>query len=297
MLNKSGLDQPLVSMCIPVFNHERFVEHSIKSIIQQTYQNIELIIIDDGSSDASTRVIEGLLDACERRFVRFCYIARENRGLSRTLNQALEWSKGKFFSALASDDRILPEKTAFLVSYLEKQPECVAAFGSIYLIDDDGVRGAARIRSGKYGFKEVITLKAELPAVSGMLRPDKLLAVGGFNVNTRVEDWDMWLKLTCASGEYLEALPEVVAEYRQHPDNTLKQLDLMYDQQVKILENYSGTAEFSEAEVALRCVRFRNIATSRKAQALSLFLSLMTKPSAYKEIRFYQGIVHLFLKW
>jgi len=297
VLEKSGLDQPLVSMCIPVYNHERFVEQSIKSILQQTYQNIELIIIDDGSSDASTRVIEGLLDACEKRFVRFCYIARENRGLSRTLNEALEWSKGKYFSALASDDCILPEKTAFLVNFLEREPGCLAAFGSIYLIDDDGVRGAARVRSGTFGFREVITLKAELPAVSGMLRLEKLRAAGGFNVNTRVEDWDMWLRLTYLSNEYFEVLPELVAEYRQHPANTLKQLDLIYDQQIKILQNYSGAAEYPEAEIILQCTRFRNVAVSRKKQAARALLSLMTKLSAYKEIRFYQGVAHLLFKW
>ncbi|MBJ2235126.1 glycosyltransferase family 2 protein [Pseudomonas sp. Env-44] len=288
---------PLVSMCIPVYNHQKFVERSIRSVINQSYANIELIIIDDGSSDLSRSFIQDLLPLCEQRFVRFTYIAQVNQGLSTTLNTALEWSQGKYFSALASDDCILPEKTEFLIQYLESQPDCVAAFGSIYLIDDESRRTSTRIGSGRYSFRDVIMLKAQVPAAAGMLRLDTLRSVGGFNTNTRVEDWDMWLKLTSASNGYLQALPELVAEYRQHAENTLKQLDLMYEHQMKILQDYRECPEYTSAITALECTRFRNIASVRKKEALGNFLKLSCTLGAYKEIRFYQGIIHLFFKW
>ena len=92
-------NQPLVSVVIPCYNHEQFVQDSIQSVIDQTYRNIELIIIDDGSKDGSVEKIQEMVDICEQRFTRFEFRSRPNKGLSSTLNEALEWCKGKYFSA------------------------------------------------------------------------------------------------------------------------------------------------------------------------------------------------------
>ena len=132
---------PLVTAVIPVYNHEKYVVESIRSILNQTYQNIELIVLNDGSKDRSHQMILPLVEECRRRFVRFEYINRENIGLSATLNQALAWARGEYFSALASDDAALPEKFEVLVAALEaKGPTYAAAFGNAWFIDDAGQR-------------------------------------------------------------------------------------------------------------------------------------------------------------
>ncbi|MEG0901309.1 MAG: glycosyltransferase family A protein, partial [Clostridia bacterium] len=89
---------------IPCYNHESFVQDSIQSVIDQSYQNIELIIIDDGSKDGSVEKIKEMLDLCEERFIRFKFISRENRGISVTLNEAIRWSKGEYWAICSSDD-------------------------------------------------------------------------------------------------------------------------------------------------------------------------------------------------
>ncbi|MGA6331370.1 glycosyltransferase family 2 protein, partial [Acinetobacter baumannii] len=106
LLNK----QPLVSIVIPCYNHANFVQDCIQSVIAQTYQNIELIIIDDGSKDGSVEKIQEFIGECEKRFVRFEFRNRPNKGLSATLNEALEWCQGEYFSAIASDDMMLNDK-------------------------------------------------------------------------------------------------------------------------------------------------------------------------------------------
>ena len=73
-------NQLLVSVVIPCYNHEKFIQDCIQSVIDQTYQNIELIIIDDGSKDSSVEIIEKMLPACEQRFVRFEFRNRPNKG-------------------------------------------------------------------------------------------------------------------------------------------------------------------------------------------------------------------------
>lgn len=81
-MNQSN--QPLVSVVIPCYNHESFVQDSIQSVIDQPYQNIELIIIDDGSKDGSVEKIQEMIPACQERFVRFEFQYRPNKGLSAT---------------------------------------------------------------------------------------------------------------------------------------------------------------------------------------------------------------------
>ncbi len=104
---KMNKQKPLVSVVIPCYNHENFVQDSIQSVIDQTYQNIELIIIDDGSKDGSVEKIQEMIPACQERFVRFEFRHRPNKGLSATLNEALEWCEGEYYSPIASDDIIL----------------------------------------------------------------------------------------------------------------------------------------------------------------------------------------------
>ena len=113
-------EQPLVSIVIPSYNHERFIRDSIKSVIDQSYQNIELIIIDDGSTDVSVEKIQELIPLCEKRFTRFEFRHRPNKGLSATLNEALEWAQGEYFSSLASDDIILKDKIKIQTKFLRQ---------------------------------------------------------------------------------------------------------------------------------------------------------------------------------
>ena len=84
---------PLVSVVVPCYNHEKYVKETIESIVNQTYKNIELIVIDDGSKDNSVKVIQELADKYG-----FTFIHRPNKGLSATLNEGIRLSKGKYFN-------------------------------------------------------------------------------------------------------------------------------------------------------------------------------------------------------
>ena len=100
--------------------------------------NLELIIINDGSKDKTDEVIKKYEQKCQKRFVRFEYRNRENKGLSATLNEMVQWSKGKYFTTCASDDMFLSTKVSLLVNSLEKLSEDYAiAFGNAIFIDDN----------------------------------------------------------------------------------------------------------------------------------------------------------------
>ena len=99
MPNFEEIHKPLVSCIIPSYNHGHYISECIEGLIQQRYENIELLIIDDGSTDDSKDIIETLKKDCLTRFSRFEIIHQKNQGLPVTLNRALTWSEGQYFSA------------------------------------------------------------------------------------------------------------------------------------------------------------------------------------------------------
>lgn len=297
MQNVYDTSYPLVTMCVPVYNHENFVEDSIRSVIAQTYENIELVIIDDGSTDRSAEVVARLVAECEARFTRFQFVSRPNKGLSATLNDALSWAKGTYFSALASDDILYPTKTAILVKHMMESPNCVASFGSVSLIDDQGVERGFRRSAKKHRFDEIFLLKTELPAPASMVVLQAIIDAGGYNPEVKIEDWDMWMRLTKGNNKFVEVLPDILAKYRMHPANTMKQHDLVHKGLLLIVQQHQDHPLYDRVVCILNCVRFRNLAAARKIEALGLLGKLLINPYSYGEIRMYQGILHLLIKW
>ena len=101
------MSKTLVSVIIPAYNHEKYVQETIKSIINQTYQNIELIVIDDGSKDFTWQKILEMKDECERRFEKVHFETKQNEGTCKTLNKLLSCAQGDFIDLIASDDLVM----------------------------------------------------------------------------------------------------------------------------------------------------------------------------------------------
>lgn len=235
---------PLVSVVIPCYNHQDYVQDCIQSVIDQTYENIELIIIDDGSKDNSVSKIQEMVEACQKRFTRFEFRHRPNKGLSATLNEALEWCKGKYFSAIASDDQMVTDKTLIQVNYLEKYSNCNGVFGGIRIINDKNEIESIRVKKNKkYYFNDIILHNHELPAPTAMLRIDAVRNNGGYPTNLAIEDWYMWLSLTKNEVNYLEYANIIFANYRRHDANISKKYELMINERKKVLNEFRGVVD------------------------------------------------------
>ena len=237
---------PLVSIVIPCYNHDKFVQDSIQSVIDQTYENIELIIIDDGSEDGSVQKIKEMIDICEQRFNRFEFRHRANMGLSATLNEALEWCEGEYFSAIASDDQMLNYKTKKQVRYLETHHEFVAVFGAVQLIDENDKKLeklASKARS--YNFEDIIMHRHNLLAPTQMIRKKAIKDVGGYNANLFIEDWYMWLLLS-REGKIF-SMNEIFALYRQHDNNISKNFKKMRKGRFEVLEIFKDHDLYEKA--------------------------------------------------
>lgn len=232
--------QPLVSIVIPSYNHELFIKETIQSIISQSYECLELIVIDDGSTDRSVEIIESLRNCCEKRFKNFIFYSRSNKGVCATLNEAMEQCTGKYVSFIASDDVMLPEKTFTQVNYLENNSEIAGVFGGIFLINNSGdIIGERVSQTTEYTFEDVIKSKHDLPTLTQMYSLTALKEIGGFDQNIKIEDWDLILRLL-KNNQRLIYIPEKLAKYRLHDENFSKNKLKMAIEMQKVLEKFKN---------------------------------------------------------
>ena len=131
---------PLVSVCIPAYNHEKYIEDCLESVIAQDYKNIELLIIDDGSSDNTKQKILDMMPKLKARFVRVFFDSQTNMGTCRTGNRLYKNARGKYIYHIASDDMTKPKAISTFVSFLEANPEYALVVGDNEIIDGDGRR-------------------------------------------------------------------------------------------------------------------------------------------------------------
>ena len=206
---------PLVSIIVPVFNHEQFVSATIASLLDQTYQNLELLIVDDGSADGSLNAVRTLEQNCQSRFARFVLLQQPNSGTAAALNRGIAASEGSFLFWLASDDLAEPEAISSLLPELICDPNIGLACGDADFIDAGG-DPTTRKRGGKEFSSSIDYYLAEKPdfdldvdfgsyrsfigpyymPIGCLVRRSHFLAAGYFDPSYVSEDSDLWLRLS-----------------------------------------------------------------------------------------------------
>ena len=129
--------KPLISVIIPAYNHEKYIVQTIMSIIDQSYKNLELIIIDDGSSDNTWKVIKSLKEQCLARFTKVEFITQKNQGICATLNKLISLTSGVYIYTIASDDMAKPNAIELIYEELVENTSYIVAVGDSEIIDDN----------------------------------------------------------------------------------------------------------------------------------------------------------------
>lgn len=245
---------PLVSIVIPAYNHERYVVQSLSSAINQTYPNIELIIIDDGSTDGTADLIENTLKKnSHNRDVTF--VRQTNQGLSKTLNKAIMIAKGEFVQFLASDDAYLPDRTSRCVEALANASESVAAiYSDGYLInekDEKIMRFSDKyVRPLSSSTYMELLIGNWIPALGVLYRKSAIKRVGGFDESLAVEDYDLLLRL--AKIYEIKSLPDKNFLYRWHSTNTSNNKKLIADQFIILKRKHTNLGSFWDFKSAIK---------------------------------------------
>ncbi len=235
-----------VSVVIPSYNHEHYITQSIMSVIQQTYKNIELIVIDDGSLDNSVEVIQGLQEQYGFKFE-----TQENMGLTGTLNKALAMATGEYIAFFASDDIMMLDRFEKQVRYMEQNPKIALCGGNMLSIDDSGtVMGKQKMLPERILEFDDIFLKKKkgIPAPTMLYRTNVLKEAGGYDPTVRIEDMYMAFKVT-SMGYRIAVLSDVLAYYRYHGDNSMKRLELMLEGIQQVYGFYSDHPQYEQMRV------------------------------------------------
>lgn len=236
---------------MPCYNHEKYIEESFFSIYSQTYNNIEFIIINDGSNDNSDVILNKLIDKYKKRFINLIYINKNNEGLTKSLNLGLSLAKGEFISFIASDDIFYPNKIQNLMDEFKFCDKDIAVLcANVNYINNEGERIFVDIEGGIHLDKPVIKSFADVTEsiiyfgkkfnfdfnrdygkyniflkynhicdLGCIFRKHPLFEVGLYNENVGLEDVDMWLKLSKKYRfKYIDLL---VGAYRYHNNNSI----------------------------------------------------------------------------
>ncbi|HEX8521008.1 MAG TPA: glycosyltransferase family 2 protein [Tepidisphaeraceae bacterium] len=206
-----------VSVLMPVYNAAAFVQQAVESILAQTYRDFEFIIVDDGSTDRTSRILKKLAS----RDPRIHLIHQSNAGIVAALNNGLQHCAGDLIARMDADDVSMPQRFERQVEYLDAHPECVCVGSRVLAIDPYGgvLYTSEHEQSHEWIDREL--LKGVGWAVVhpvAMLRKGAMSAVGAYRREFQwAEDMDLFLRL--AELGKLANLPDILLQYRQHPDS------------------------------------------------------------------------------
>lgn len=213
---------PLVTAVVPCYNHARFVERSVRSVLDQTYPTLQLVVIDDGSSDGSVPLLKRLSDTYG-----FELICQENRGICRTLNRAIRGhAHGEYVALLASDDLWHPEKIAQQVADLQGNASAEFCFTQAIEFRDETRLDRGRVFPRSLLQGQVlgkVFLRQHVPAGSMLFSRRLYDQLGGFDEDLREEDWDFVIR--CAAETEFVGVPKPLLYYRAHAENTMRTRD------------------------------------------------------------------------
>jgi hypothetical protein len=202
---------PAVSVVTALHNHARHVQRALASLVAGGYRDFELIVVDDGSTDASADVVRSWMrrhDSVPTLLLRHVV----NRGLPAARNTAIEFARGDLVLVLDSDNELFPHALERLVAALETEPEAAMAYGILQTFDDAGPRGLI----GFLGWDPERLRRHNYIDALALIRTSVLREVGGFTTDLRLygwEDYDLWCKLA-SRGMRAIHVKEIVGSYR-----------------------------------------------------------------------------------
>lgn len=240
-------DQPKgVSVVVPSYNHAPFIEATLRSIMTQSLPPVELLVIDDGSTDDSSAIIERTLNECPFPSE---LVARDNRGLCATLNEGLERTNAKYFAYLGSDDLWLPEFLKARVSLLESRAGAVLAYGHAYYVDDENriIDSTADWAHYADGNVREMLLQTTAPMSPTVVYRREPLGQQRWDEASALEDYDLYLRLS-EEGPFAFD-PRVLSAWRRHSSNVSWDQRLMLEEQLKAQRAAALRFGFSNEQV------------------------------------------------
>ncbi len=214
-----------VSVIMSVYNSEKFLKLALDSVLQQSYSDFELILIDDGSQDATKKIIESYASADSRIIPVF---NQKNLGLTVNLNKAIKLSQGSYIARMDADDIALPKRFERQIEYLDTHPGIDLIGSAAIDVDENGIE--LQLRKSPKNHEEIINLLPKANPIihsTVLFRKDRFAEIGFYNESYRTtQDYEMWFR-AAGKGLKFHNLQEVLLKYRMD-NNYHKRKSLKY---------------------------------------------------------------------
>jgi len=239
---------PRVSVVIPTYNYARYVPEAIDSVLAQSFEGLEVIVVDDGSTDRTAEILRAF--GGQLRDIR-----QEHRGLSAARNTGIRAARGQYVAFLDSDDLWLPEKVSLQVARLDAEPEVGLVYGEALFFDDStpatltphshfGPHPSGRILSW-------LVRQNVIPSPTPMVRRELFERVGLFDETlSACEDWDMWIRIARVCE--IAYVNRVLAKKRQHQENMSLDSERLMTNGLRVLEKTFSAPDPSQELHGLR---------------------------------------------
>lgn len=240
-LDKAFMEKPLVSVNIPAYNSGEFIERTVTSALRQTYGTIEVIVLDDGSTDNTADIVKRL----QRDDSRIRYYYQENRGLASSRNRLFEFSQGEYIAFLDHDDEWYPEKLDLQAGLLRDAPDTALVFSDLLCEESEGPKKSFRYfdsrrpRKGRI-FYDFLLSGNFIPLSSVLVKAGVLKNYLPFSKDFKIaEEWELFLRMSRDfSFDYID---RVCGVYRLHNNRTTNKNPLLeFDEILKILDYWQA---------------------------------------------------------
>lgn len=272
---------PRVSVIIPAYNAAATLERAVASVLAQTCRPLEVLVVDDGSTDATPQVVARLGDAVRA-------IRQPNQGVSVARNEALRRARGDLIAFLDADDEWLPAKLENQVDFLAANPAVDLVYTQVYCVDGQGRdRGTRPLERGLDTYAHLFFAN-RIPTSTVLVRRTALERAGEFDPALKItQDYDLWLRIA-ARGAY-SGLREPLARYWMHGTGLSSDPLGRYREHLQILERVplrpdagvdAAARERARAHYQYRLGRLA-ARDRRWAEAAGLFAPVLRRPSRY----------------
>lgn len=219
------MEKELVSIIIPTYNRGNIIKETINSVLNQTYQHFELLIIDDGSTDDTKKIVQSIKDN------RISYFWQENSGLpAKARNEGLKNAKGNYIAFLDSDDLWLPNKLEKQIKMFEKNEDLLLVSTNGTVFNQNISYICFPIQKNKIiSFKELLKENIIINS-SVLMKKDVINAIGFLDEERKLksmEDYDYWLRLLNYKDKSILVLKDLLIKYRLHEFNILKKVNIL----------------------------------------------------------------------
>lgn len=215
--------EPVLSVVIPAYNVAPFVGAAVRSALAQTFADLEVVVVDDGSTDNTAEVLAAIHDP------RLRVMRKPNGGLSSARNAGIRAARGRYVGLLDGDDVWMPEKAERQIAVLEREPGVTLTYSHSAYLDEDGTPNGTLLlsREASPTWRQMVLRNHLGNGSTAVGRRGDLLAAGLFDerFRTAFEEYELWPRLMRSSGRGIRLVPEVLTGYRIRGNSGSARLD------------------------------------------------------------------------